>query len=70
MYTSLQEQADIASKTKLSRNAISKEESAEIAKEKVKDDWIYWALILEMLITKNDTRNWKELIYTERGWPE
>ncbi|KAB1212287.1 Translocon at the outer membrane of chloroplasts 64 [Morella rubra] len=34
MYTSLQEQADIASKTKLSRNAISKEESAEIAKEK------------------------------------
>lgn len=35
MYTTLQEQADIASKTQSSRNVVSKEESAEIAKEKV-----------------------------------
>lgn len=34
MYTSLQEQADIAAKSKVSRNAVSKEQSAEIAKEK------------------------------------
>lgn len=34
MYTSLQEQADIAAKSNLSSNAISLEESAEIAKEK------------------------------------
>ncbi|XP_077230086.1 translocon at the outer membrane of chloroplasts 64-III [Tasmannia lanceolata] len=34
MYASLQEQADIASKSNLSANAVSKEESAEIAKEK------------------------------------
>ena len=35
MYTSLQEQADIASKSKSSKNALTKEQSAEIAKEKV-----------------------------------
>ena len=35
MYTSLQEQADMASNTYLSSNVISQEESAEIAKEKV-----------------------------------
>lgn len=35
MYTALQEQADIAAQTKSSRNIVSKEESAEIAKEKV-----------------------------------
>ncbi|GMP32929.1 hypothetical protein CsSME_00006464 [Camellia sinensis var. sinensis] len=34
MYASLQEQADIISKSKLSTNAISQETSAEIAKEK------------------------------------
>ncbi|KAF5445510.1 hypothetical protein F2P56_034557 [Juglans regia] len=34
MYTSLQEQADTASKPKSSRNVLSKEQSAEIAKEK------------------------------------
>ncbi|XP_059453421.1 translocon at the outer membrane of chloroplasts 64 isoform X4 [Corylus avellana] len=34
MYTSLQEQADIAAKSKVSKNAVSKEQSAEIAKEK------------------------------------
>ncbi|KAL7192459.1 hypothetical protein ACSBR2_024320 [Camellia fascicularis] len=34
MYASLQEQADIISKSKLSTNAISRETSAEIAKEK------------------------------------
>eukprot|EP00268_Persea_americana_P017230 TRINITY_DN18285_c0_g1_i1.p1 TRINITY_DN18285_c0_g1~~TRINITY_DN18285_c0_g1_i1.p1 ORF type:complete len:142 (-),score=30.74 TRINITY_DN18285_c0_g1_i1:503-928(-) len=34
MYTSLQEQADMASKSYLSSNVISQEESAEIAKEK------------------------------------
>ncbi|XP_035546720.1 translocon at the outer membrane of chloroplasts 64-like isoform X1 [Juglans regia] len=34
MYTSLQEQVDIASKSKVSKNVISKEQSAEIAKEK------------------------------------
>ena len=34
MYTTLQEQADVASKAKSSRNVVSKEESAEIAKEK------------------------------------
>lgn len=35
MYTSLQEQADLASKTNLSSGAISQEETVEIAKEKV-----------------------------------
>lgn len=35
MYTTLQEQVDIAAKTKSSRNVVSREESAEIAKEKV-----------------------------------
>lgn len=35
MYTSLQEQADIAAKSNLSSNSFSQEESAEIAKEKV-----------------------------------
>lgn len=35
VYTTLQEQADIASKSKSSGNAVSKEQSAEIAKEKV-----------------------------------
>jgi hypothetical protein len=35
MYTSLQEQADIAATSKTSRNVVSKEQSAEIAKEKV-----------------------------------
>jgi len=35
MYTSLQEQADIAATSKASRNVVSKEQSAEIAKEKV-----------------------------------
>lgn len=34
MYTSLQEQADIAATSKASRNVVSKEQSAEIAKEK------------------------------------
>ncbi|KAH7528570.1 hypothetical protein FEM48_Zijuj05G0086000 [Ziziphus jujuba var. spinosa] len=34
MYASLQEQADFVAKSKLSRNALSREESAEIAKEK------------------------------------
>ncbi|XP_062158061.1 translocon at the outer membrane of chloroplasts 64 isoform X2 [Alnus glutinosa] len=34
MYTTLQEQADIAAKPKVSRNVVSKEQSAEIAKEK------------------------------------
>ncbi|KAG6627638.1 hypothetical protein CIPAW_15G143400 [Carya illinoinensis] len=34
MYTSLQEQVDIASKSKVSKNVVSKEQSAEIAKEK------------------------------------
>ncbi|KAF7822244.1 Translocon at the outer membrane of chloroplasts 64 [Senna tora] len=34
MYTTLQEQAEIAAKTKSSRNVVSREESAEIAKEK------------------------------------
>ncbi|KAF8378611.1 hypothetical protein HHK36_029959 [Tetracentron sinense] len=34
MYTSLQEQADIAAKSNLPSNAITQEESAEIAKEK------------------------------------
>ncbi|KAH1049759.1 hypothetical protein GYH30_020329 [Glycine max] len=34
VYTTLQEQADIASKSKSSGNAVSKEQSAEIAKEK------------------------------------
>ncbi|XP_057415787.1 translocon at the outer membrane of chloroplasts 64-like isoform X2 [Lotus japonicus] len=34
MYTTLQEQADIASKSKPSSNVVSKEQSAEIAKEK------------------------------------
>ncbi|XP_050258714.1 translocon at the outer membrane of chloroplasts 64 [Quercus robur] len=34
MYATLQEQADIAAKSKVSRNVVSKEESAEIAKEK------------------------------------
>ncbi|RWR83270.1 translocon at the outer membrane of chloroplasts 64 [Cinnamomum micranthum f. kanehirae] len=34
MYTSLQEQADIAAKSNLSSNSFSQEESAEIAKEK------------------------------------
>lgn len=38
MYATLQEQADIAAKSKVSRNVVSKEESAEIAKEKVHDD--------------------------------
>lgn len=38
MYTSLQEQADIAAKSKVSRNAVSKEQSAEIAKEKANND--------------------------------
>ncbi|KAJ9676807.1 hypothetical protein PVL29_022021 [Vitis rotundifolia] len=35
MYASLQEQADIAAKSKLSSNAVDRETSAEIAKEKV-----------------------------------
>lgn len=35
MYSSLQEQADIASKSKVSTNTVSQEQSAEIAKEKV-----------------------------------
>ena len=35
VYTTLQEQADIASKSKSSGNVVSKEQSAEIAKEKV-----------------------------------
>lgn len=35
MYTTLQEQADIAAKTKSSRNVIYQEESAEITEEKV-----------------------------------
>ncbi|KAJ4713537.1 outer envelope protein 64, chloroplastic-like [Melia azedarach] len=34
MYSSLQEQADIASKSKVSTNTVSQEQSAEIAKEK------------------------------------
>ncbi|XP_061362655.1 translocon at the outer membrane of chloroplasts 64-like [Gastrolobium bilobum] len=34
MYTTLQEQVDIAAKTKSSRNVLSQEQSAEIAKEK------------------------------------
>ncbi|KAM1398404.1 hypothetical protein ACFX2I_015861 [Malus domestica] len=34
MYMSLQEQADIASKSRSSKNALTKEQSAEIAKEK------------------------------------
>ncbi|KAJ7975236.1 outer envelope protein 64, chloroplastic-like [Quillaja saponaria] len=34
IYTTLQDQADIAAKTKLPRNVVSLEESAEIAKEK------------------------------------
>ncbi|KAE9613840.1 Translocon at the outer membrane of chloroplasts 64 [Lupinus albus] len=34
MYTTLQEQADLAANTKSSKNVVSKEESAEIAKEK------------------------------------
>lgn len=36
MYASLQEQADLIAKSKLSKNTRSLEESAEIAKEKVK----------------------------------
>lgn len=36
MYASLQEQADLVAKSKSSRNTLSREESAEIAKEKVK----------------------------------
>jgi len=35
MYASLQEQVDIAMKSNISNSSISKEESAEIAKEKV-----------------------------------
>lgn len=35
LYESLQEQADFAVKSKLPSNALSKEESAELAKEKV-----------------------------------
>lgn len=35
MYASLQEQADLVAKSKSSRNTLSREESAEIAKEKV-----------------------------------
>lgn len=35
MYSTLQEQVDIAAKSKSSRNVVSREESAEIAKEKV-----------------------------------
>ena len=35
IYTTLQEQAEIAAKPKSSRNIVSQEESAEIAKEKV-----------------------------------
>lgn len=35
MYATLQEQADIAAKSKSSKNVVSKEESAEMAKEKV-----------------------------------
>jgi len=35
VYTTLQELADIASKSKSSENVISKEQSAEFAKEKV-----------------------------------
>ncbi len=38
MYATLQEQVDIAATSKLSRNVVSKEQSAEIAKEKVNDD--------------------------------
>lgn len=34
MYATLQEQADIASKSKLTKNAVTREDSAEIAKEK------------------------------------
>jgi len=34
MYTSLQEQADIAATSKASRNVVSKEQSAEITKQK------------------------------------
>ena len=35
MHASLQEQVDIAMRSNISNNSISKEESAEIAKEKV-----------------------------------
>ena len=35
MYEVLQEQADIVTKTKSSKNAVSQETSAEMAKEKV-----------------------------------
>ena len=35
MYKTLQEEAEAASKTKFSKNAVSQEQSAEIAKEKV-----------------------------------
>jgi hypothetical protein len=44
MYTILQEQADIAATSKSSKNVVSKEQSAEIAKEKV--SLIYFLLQL------------------------
>lgn len=43
MYASLQEQADAVGKSNLSRNVLSNEASAEIAKEKV---WHHLLLIL------------------------
>lgn len=41
MYATLQEQADIASKSKLTRNAVTQEDSAEIAKEKVSSSFLF-----------------------------
>ena len=45
MYTSLQEQVDIISKSKLSANAVSLETSAEVAKEKV-DYFIFFGVLV------------------------
>lgn len=42
MYASLQEQADLVTNTKLSKNALTREQSAEVSKEKV--DHHYCAL--------------------------
>jgi hypothetical protein len=51
MYTILQEQADIAATSKSSKSVVSKEQSAEIAKEKV--SLIYFYCHKKMVIVLN-----------------
>lgn len=49
MYATLREQIDIAAKTKSSGNVVSREQSAEIAKEKVLLSWIGYTQHLNSL---------------------